>query len=134
MLSLIYNNKDSISDLGIDLVEKPSQPIPEKRVTKIEVPGRNGLLTIDEGSYEPIELDISFNFLSTDFNKKVREIKQWLLGATNKELKLNYLDGYYKVNSLTISDIVRVDDVVSVKFNLNFATLNIVNHLNIRYN
>lgn len=121
MLSLIYNNKDSISDLGIDLVEKPSQPIPKKRVTKIEVPGRNGLLTIDEGSYEPIELEVNFNFTSTDFNKKVREIKQWLLDATNKELKLNYLDGYYKVNSLSVSDIERVDDVESGKFKVKFV-------------
>ena len=61
-LNLIYNNKNTLSDLGLTMAERPSQPIPTKRATKIEVPGRDGELNIYDGTYEPIEFSVEFNF------------------------------------------------------------------------
>ena len=123
-LNLIYNNKNTLTDLGLTMAERPCQPVPTKRATKIEVPGRDGELNIYDGTYEPIEFSVEFNFRGLskeDFDKKAREVKLWLLDSINTKLHFSFLDGFYKVNRLSLSDIERVDINGSGKFKVKFV-------------
>ena len=81
--------------------------MPEKRITEITVPGRSGRLHIDEGTYEPIELIVQFNFCQkpNGWAEVMRKIRKWLLAEENQ--KLIFSDDpfcYYKVSHVRLED------------------------------
>ena len=57
MAYFIYNGKDS-RDMGVILESLPPITRPKRRMETLTIPGRNGTLCIDEGTYEsnPISL------------------------------------------------------------------------------
>ena len=78
MYSFIWKNKDSYLDFGIIINKRPPAIRAEKNVQEIEVPGRDGDLTVDDGTYKPI----TFPFICT------------LLDTSNLDAVLSWLDGY----------------------------------------
>lgn len=54
---VIWNQKN-FKDLGIIVEYIPKISKPKKRITQYEVPGRNGFLSVDEGTYEAFSLQL----------------------------------------------------------------------------
>lgn len=78
MYSFIWKNKDSFLDFGIIINERPPMVRAERNVQEIEIQGRDGDLSIDDGTYKPI----SFPFVCT------------LLDTSDLDSVLSWLDGY----------------------------------------
>jgi len=78
MYSFIWKNKDSYLDFGIVIKERPPVVRAERNVLEIEIPGRDGDLTVDDGTYKAI----TFPFVCT------------LLDTTNQDEVILWLDGF----------------------------------------
>ena len=78
MYSFIWKNKDSYLDFGIVINKRPPTVRAERNILEIEVPGRDGDLTIDDGTYKPI----TFPFVCT------------LLDISNLDAVISWLDGF----------------------------------------
>lgn len=77
-----FNGKTS-SSFGLSIEHWPDMRAPERVVDKIQVPGRNGDLTMDTGAYGNVtmEYEVYFNSGSDTFFEKTRKIFNWLLGS-----------------------------------------------------
>lgn len=51
MLSFTFSGKDSYEDFGIYVEKRPNLPSPKRRVSYMDVPGRDSSLRYDEGTY-----------------------------------------------------------------------------------
>lgn len=111
-------NGVNASDLGVFAVRRPNIPAPVKRVSQQTVTGRNGVLVIDEGAYDPIEFKIECNFMSTSpdtFAYESRKVKNWLLSNQKGELIFNDdPDFFYKTQIIQCSDIERASKKIGV--------------------
>lgn len=110
MFDFYYNGK-AASELGVLAVKRPDIPSPERRITTYTVPGRNGILSEDEGTYEPVTIPVECNFMADDensFKSHWRKIKQWLNAKALPKLSFtDDSDFYYKVVYAKISSPAR---------------------------
>ncbi len=76
--------KDGVSniDLGMTVTSRPSIPVPEPNTKEITIPGRNGALHVNDGTYKDIVVPVELGF-------KVKE-KDWMMQRRNA---LDWLDG-----------------------------------------
>lgn len=76
-------------------VRRPSIPAPEERIEEVTVPGRDGILTISEGLYEPIVIPVEMNFMAPpdEWAGVYRKAKKWLSGSG--KLRLSDDPGYF---------------------------------------
>ena len=72
-----FKGKDS-RDFGILISAAPEKVRAERRVEQITIPGRNGELTVDEGTYAPYVISVE---CSTRGSDRLDEIVAWLDGA-----------------------------------------------------
>lgn len=89
--------------------DRPSIPAAKRRYEEIEIPGRNGVLHEDMGTYEQCEFTIPFNYYTTEqrWHDRWREIQKWLSKA-NAELSFNDDPEYfYRIDHVTLEDIER---------------------------
>lgn len=123
MFDFQFNNRDA-SELGVYAISRPAIVSPERSVQLIEVPGRNGSVTLDDETYKDIEIDINCNFRvkkADDFGKKTRMIKSWLNSKTDNRLIFNDdLDFCRLVKKTTISKIERQSKYIGT-FEINFV-------------
>ena len=84
------------SSIKIYARERPAIPAAKKRREEITIPGRDGVLYKSDGSYEPTEIEIPFNYIGReeDWSKRWREAQRWL-GKENARLRLSDDDGYF---------------------------------------
>lgn len=82
MFDVSFRN-ESCFKYGIIPVRRPSIPAPEEKIEEIEIPGRNGILTVTEGLYGPITIPVEFNFMSKQdqWGETFRKAKRWLSGC-----------------------------------------------------
>lgn len=100
--SINFNNINSNIDMNLVIERFPIIPSPTRNIYQVKVPGRNGSLTIDEGTYDNIEIPITFGFQTVDFLNEIINIKKWFCG-TGGILKLSILPGvYFKVKSVSL--------------------------------
>jgi predicted phage tail component-like protein len=104
-LQISFNGKNSLTDLGLDIETRIDVPIPKKRLTKVEVPGRDGSLTISEDALDDITISVPFNFQSEEFENVCTNVKNWLTNITDNKLILNNEDSYYLVNEIVCDKI-----------------------------
>jgi predicted phage tail component-like protein len=83
---------------GLLVVRRPDIPIPTKQVETTAIAGRDGVLVSDISRYEPIEIEVTFNFLTSPekWNEHLRMVKAWAQGRG----RLSMSDDetyYYKV-------------------------------------
>ena len=103
MTELIFNDVSNI-DIGILLKnEKIDIPAPERDISEITIPGRDGILHKDNKRYKPISFDAGFNFKDLENTEEVfRKVKKWLRGSG--ELSLSYdIDYFYKVTNIELN-------------------------------
>ena len=66
---VIWKNRN-FKELGIIVEFTPKIPKPKKRISQFEVEGRNGFISIDDGTYEPFSLSVECHAKEdTNFNK-----------------------------------------------------------------
>ena len=72
-----FKGKDS-RDFGILISAAPEKMRAERRVEQVTIPGRNGELTVDEGTYAPYVISVE---CGTRGSENLDEILAWLDGA-----------------------------------------------------
>lgn len=97
----------SCEKVGLLVVKRPSVPAPVRRCREIEIPGRDGKLYIDDGTYDDILLEIEFNYMSKrpDMWCDIwRQAKRWMLSKNGKKLILSDDEKYYRrIKGVTLS-------------------------------
>lgn len=115
-------NGINASSLGVYAVQRPDIPTPKKRIEKKTIIGRDGILTIDDGSFEEISFAVECNFMassSKSFGDCCRRIRSWIYSNQQSELLFNDDANYfYKTQIIEISDIKRTSRRIGL-FTLN---------------
>ena len=109
----------------IYVIKRPSIPMAERNIEFKDIPGRNGSLTRDLGTYKDLEFSVEFNFLednSAEWMKHYREIKNWVSTFGGKKLKLSDDPNFfYKIKTAKISTSERVSRLFG-KITIDFRT------------
>lgn len=79
-MGVIYFNGMSSKDIGIEVETYPRYEIPEKNVTTYEIPGRNGNIVVDNGTFKNAVTSYDVSFLTEDgeYNSQIHKIAAWL--------------------------------------------------------
>ncbi len=101
--------------MGILISAMPDIVKPKPREEEITIPGRNGVLTIDEGTYEGYTLSVT---CGTRGVKKLGEIAAWLNGHGNLILSTEPDKVYWArvSNAISISDVIYLYNSFLVQF------------------
>lgn len=120
---IIFNGISSM-DYHIQVEHPPSYEIPSKDYDITHVPGRNGDIFIDKGSYQNVgrSYEIAVGSLEMDFTKLANGISEWLHSASGYgRLEDSYEPDYYRLavyeESVTIENILQHAGRVTVSFN-----------------
>lgn len=89
-----FNGIDS-RDLGIAIKTKRTYDSPERDITEIEVPGRNGNLIFDNGKYKNLPLSYGIRIVAPDF--KINPSYTGMAYALNEIKKAFKSDGNYHI-------------------------------------
>lgn len=103
----IFNGENS-KDKGIIITKMPSISKAAKRVEKIEVPGRNGVLHQDDGTYTTTVIQIQCAIIE---KCNIYEIKKWLDGSGELILS-NSPDIFYKANIINQIDYTSIVNLI----------------------
>lgn len=93
------------------VVKRPDIPAPIRNLKEIDVPGRDGMLYIDEGTNEDIEITVEFNFMGKpeEWFALFRKAKRWLLQGGNHNLVFyDDRDFFFRVKKVEIETAERV--------------------------
>ncbi len=90
MLSFTLGNKNSSTDFGIITSVRPSIPSPKRRISYIEVPGRDSSLRYDEGTYEDVTIAVDCTIKGANLMERLDSIKAWLYSAGESDLVFSF--------------------------------------------
>jgi len=93
----------------------PDMVKPKRREGEVTIPGRNGVLTIDEGCYEGYTLSVECGKRGTE---KLGDIVTWLDGSGDLILSTE-LDKVYRArisNAISIADVIYLYNSFLVQF------------------
>lgn len=96
---IIYNGMSS-SDLGVQVEKFPNYSMPEKEYDIIHVPGRNGDVLFDKGTFKNVKRDyeISVATLHDDFYKVINPVAEWLHSSSGyTTLEDSYEPEFYRL-------------------------------------
>ena len=94
-----FKGKDS-RDFGILISAAPEKVRAERRVEQVTIPGRNGDLTVDEGTYAPYVISVE---CSTRGNENLDEILAWGLILCTEPDKVFRASIY---NKISVADMI----------------------------
>ena len=85
--------------LGILVVTRPDIPTPERNVEFTTIPGRNGSLKRDYGTYNDVAISIDLNFMTSpgQWNDTFRAAKRWLIKGGERKLVFSDDTGFFRV-------------------------------------
>lgn len=122
-MGIIFNGISS-DDIGIHVEVPPDYEIPQRNYEIISVPGRNGDVVIDLGSYNNVdrEYQISIGEECGDFTVLASSIASWLYsGGGYLRLEDSYEPEYYKMATVvdpnTVINILGQAGRATIKFN-----------------
>lgn len=119
---IFYNDAELISTYGILLSSQPEIPFPERDISSVSVPGRDGDLFIDNGSYKDIKIKMNFVFAApmNDALAKYFSIANFLVVTGGDRLSFSTDVGHhYRVKNITVGPLVkesRMDNKFTVTF------------------
>ena len=98
-------NGISSDDVGVRVEHYPNIPIPVRRQTQLQVPGRNGAILISEPTFDNVLLNYDV-FISEASNMAVvtRKVLEWLLIPGYRELSDSYDTGITRYAYFDTSD------------------------------
>lgn len=121
MLSFNFGGKNSYTDFGIIISKRPSMPSPKRRVSYIEIPGRDSNLRYDEGTYEDITIAVECSIKGNNIAEKLDNIKTWLFGVGESDLIFSFQDDKkYRaqvVNAIDFKQVFKYTSVFPIIFN-----------------
>lgn len=121
MLSFNFGGKNSYTDFGIIISKRPSMPSPKRRVSYIEIPGRDSNLRYDEGTYEDITIAVECSIKGNNIAEKLDDIKAWLFGLGESDLIFSFQDDKrYKaqvVNAIDFKQVFKYTSIFPIIFN-----------------
>lgn len=106
MAFFIYNDINS-KRMGVILKSLPPITRANRRIESITIPGRNGTLTVDEGTYDPISISLEC-YLKPNIDP--RSITKWLEPSGTITFS-DELDKFYNariVNSIPLNRVFRI--------------------------
>ena len=121
MYDFKLNNKNA-SEMGVYAIQRPNIPTPKKRIEQKSISGRNGILTIDDNTFEAISFEIECNFMSDKAETiavNARKIRSWIY--SHQQSKLSFNDDanfFYKTQIIEMSDVDRTSHRIGI-FTLN---------------
>lgn len=128
-MGVITYNGVSSDELGLVVEHYPNFKSPNRDIEYVHIPGRNGDLLYDHGSYQNVRREYEIAFVSDfkkpnreEWYKRVRLISQWLRSADGyAKLTDDYEPGYYSLASyedgLDIENILMQAGRVKISFN-----------------
>ncbi len=121
MLSFSFDNKDSYLDYGIIITKRPTLPSPKRKVSYIQVPGRDSTLRYDEKTYEDITIAVECTVKGDDVLNKLDGVKVWLYSAGESDLIFSFQqDKKYVaqvVNSIDFRQVFKIASQFVIIFN-----------------
>jgi len=122
-MGVIIFNGSSSKDYGIQVENPPGYHTPERDYEMVHIPGRNGDLIIDNGSYKNVNksYNIAFGKVDGDFTLMASQVASWLNSAEGyARLEDSYEPDYYRMasfkNSLDIENILSQAGRVTIDF------------------
>lgn len=124
-MGIIVFNGISSKDLGLVVQAPPQYEIPEKELTVVHVPGKNGDVIMDNGSYKNVErtyyIAKVFN-KNTSFSQNALSITNWLHSAKGyARLEDTYEPEYYRMayynEENSMQNYYDVATVIAITFN-----------------
>lgn len=121
MLSFNFGNKNSYLDYGIIITKRPSLPSPKRKVSYIQVPGRDSTLRYDEQTYEDITIAVECTVKGENVFNKLDEVKAWLYSTGESDLIFSFQqDKKYiaqVVNSIDFRQVYKIASQFVIIFN-----------------
>ncbi|MEY8762473.1 MULTISPECIES: distal tail protein Dit [Clostridium] len=91
MLSFNFGGKNSYDDFGILISQRPGIPSPKRRVSTINIPGRNSNLRFDEKTYDDITLTVECSVKDREnIADKIDDITAWLFKTGESNLIFSF--------------------------------------------
>ncbi len=101
--TLIFNNKDSLKDLGIGVASLPSIPFSLEDIKEYKIQGRNGSLIRKYGTYQDRKIVFDLVVINySDSAKAYNTISKWLYEIKDNKLFYDKEDVYFKVKNISI--------------------------------
>ena len=75
---IVFNQKSSL-DFGLYVSGGGTYGAPARSYETVTVPGRNGVLYIDNEQYDNVEVTYNGSFIYQDFDKNMQALRNWLL-------------------------------------------------------
>lgn len=123
-MGIVIFNHVSSKDYGIQVEHPPEYQTPARDYELIHIPGRNGDLVIDNGSYQNVNrsYQIAIGDERRDFTDMANIIAEWLHSASGyARLEDSYEPEYYRMamfqSELSIENIMQHAGRVTVEFN-----------------
>lgn len=121
MLSFTFGDKNSFDDYNILISQRPSLPSAKRRVSYIDIPGRDSSFRYDEGTYEDITIAVECSIKDDNISDKLDEIKVWLFSAGESDLIFSFQsDKKYKaqvVNAIDFKQVYKIASSFVILFN-----------------
>ncbi|WP_373898821.1 distal tail protein Dit [Haloimpatiens sp. FM7315] len=121
MLSFNFGGKNSFQDYGITISKRPSLPSPKRRVSYVDIPGRDSTLTYDESTFSDITIAVECSIKGKNIAGKIDNIKAWLFGLGENDLVFSFQDDKkYKaqvVNAIDFKQVFKYTSVFPIIFN-----------------
>ena len=122
MLSFNFAGKNSYDDYGILISQRPVIPSPKRRVSTINIPGRNSNLRFDEKTYDDITLTVECSVKDREnIADKIDDIKAWLFEVGESDLIFSFQeDKKYiaqVINSIDFKQVYRYFSEFPIIFN-----------------
>lgn len=109
MISFTFDGKDSFKDFGIIVTKRPNIPTPKRRVSFIDIPGRDSALRFDEGTFEDINIFVECTIKNKGAIQIVDDIRNWLVLAKEKDLIFSFQNMYkYRAQVINAIDFEQV--------------------------
>lgn len=101
MINTITFNGISSDEFGIYVGGQNSFNAPKKNIKKIPVPGRNGDLVFDKGTFSNV--NVPYNIVGvSNFKERINDIKEWLTSPRSyARLEDSYNPDYYRLGMVT---------------------------------
>ncbi|WP_415285582.1 distal tail protein Dit [Clostridium perfringens] len=101
--TLIFNNKDSLKDLGIGVASLPSIPFSLEDIKEYKIQGRNGSLIRKYRTYQDRKIVFDLVVINySDSAKAYNTISRWLYEIKDNKLFYDKEDVYFKVKNISI--------------------------------
>lgn len=120
---VIFNGRSS-ADYGIQVEHPPEYQTPVKDYEIIHIPGRNGDLVIDNGSYQNVsrQYQIAIGDENGNFTDMANRISEWLNSASGyARLEDSYEPEYYRMamfqDEVSIENILQHAGRATIEFN-----------------